>query len=414
MSVIEMPEWVMNELNKIVHDFIWEGKGVKIAQKTLVARKQEGGLKLIDLETKKLAIRIKTVKKYMEGRWEFGWREFLKKYIDDVGRMGEYGWYMGFKQSMTVGMPDIYREVMEAWRQVKDIIYEVIPGFLRNNCIYDSVCELDGMESRVKVNNIYERIKASLPSKWVNVIEKSCVKKKQQDLPEMYIMKDGEKYNIKSISVKKVYDLFIMDQIKVPASEKVWSRVFEDLDVKKIWSNMDIKYNTIECENNDFLIRHNRIYTNVVLNKINNNNNVMCDVCNTDHETFLHYFLECNELKDFFVFLKSLLKKNCFDDVNLKERWRKIFLFGVFQKKTAIDFWFINYVLSHARLAVVLRRNYAHFEGRKVKIKDFFKAIMTRDIEMCCKYGGDDVKDFFVTGNKFIKEGERKEVLYNW
>lgn len=133
-------------------------------------------------------------------------------------------------------------------RQVKDIIYEDIPDFLRNNCIQDSVCELDGLESREKVNKIYERFKASLPSKWVNVIERSCVKKKQQDLPEMYIMKDGEKYNIKSISVKKVYDLLIMDQIKEPASEKIWSRVFEDLDIKKIWSNMDIKYSTIECK----------------------------------------------------------------------------------------------------------------------------------------------------------------------
>ncbi len=27
-------------------------------------------------------------------------------------------------------------------KQVKDIMYEVIPGFLRNNCIYDSVCDL--------------------------------------------------------------------------------------------------------------------------------------------------------------------------------------------------------------------------------------------------------------------------------
>lgn len=53
----------------------------------------------------------------MERRWEFGWREFLKKYIDDVGSMGKYGCNMGFKQSMTVGIPDIYREVMEAWRQ---------------------------------------------------------------------------------------------------------------------------------------------------------------------------------------------------------------------------------------------------------------------------------------------------------
>ncbi len=47
-------------------------------------------------------------------------------------------------------------------------------------------------------------------------------------------------------------------------------QVFEDLHVKKIWSNMNVKYNSIECENNDFL-RYNIIYTNVVLNKINNN-----------------------------------------------------------------------------------------------------------------------------------------------
>ncbi len=40
-------------------DFIWEGKGVKIAQKTLVGKRWKGGLNLIDLETKKLAIRIK-------------------------------------------------------------------------------------------------------------------------------------------------------------------------------------------------------------------------------------------------------------------------------------------------------------------------------------------------------------------
>lgn len=459
MSVIEMPEWVMNELNKIACGFIWEGKGVKIAHKTLVARKREGGLKLIDLKTKKWAIRIKTVRKYLERRWDYGWREFLKKYIDDVGGIGDFGWCMGFKQSMTVGIPDLYREVIEAWRQllpkieyectevqtfinlplflnekfkynnrtfyepkfieagirqVKDIIYEVIPGFLRKNCIYDSVCELEGMERREKVNKIYERIKASMPSKWVKIIEGSCVKKKQQDLPVMYLIKGDERYDIKSISVRKVYGLLIMDQIKEPASEKVWSKVFADLDVKKIWSNMDVKYNTIECENNDFLIRHNRIYTNIVLNRINNGNSAMCDVCNNDQESFLHYFLDCNELKDFFAFIKSLLKSNCLVDVDLEKEWRKVFLFGVPQKKKSIDSWLINYVLSHARLAVVYRRNYAHFEGRKVKIKELFKAIVKRDVELCCKYGESEVRDFFVNGSKFIREQEGKEILFNW
>lgn len=459
MSVIEMPEWVTNELNKIVVDFIWEGKGVKIAQKTLAGRRWQGGLNLIDLRTKKLAIRIKTVKKYMERQWDYGWREFLKKYVDDVGGIGEYGWYMGFKQSMTLGIPEIYREVLEAWRhvlpktdyeckeiqtfinlplflnekfkhnnktvyepkfieagikQVKDIIYEVIPGFLRNNCIYDSVCELKGMESKEKVNRVYERIKASLPPNWVDVIERSCVEKNEQDMPEIYVLEDGEKCSIRSVSVRKMYGLLIKDEIKEPAAEKVWGKVFEDLDVKRIWSNTNVKYNSIECENNDFLMRHNRIYTNVVLNKINNNVNALCDVCDSGHETFMHYFLECSALKEFFDFLKNLLKRNCYEEVDLEERWKQFFLFGVFGKKKTLDFWLINYVLSHARLAVVLRRNYAHFEGRKVKIKKIFKVIVRRDVELNCKYGGNDVKEFFVTGNKFIKEGEGNIILFNW
>ncbi len=137
-------------------------------------------------------------------------------------------------------------------KQVKDILYEVIPGFLKTSCIYDSVYELEGMESKEKVNRVYERIKASLPAKWVNVIERTCVEKKEQVMPEIYITEDEERYN-KKVSVKKVYGLLIKYQIKEPAAEKVWCKVFEDLDVKKIWSNMNVRYNSIKRENNDFL-----------------------------------------------------------------------------------------------------------------------------------------------------------------
>lgn len=48
-----------------INDFMWGGKGVKIARKTLIVSYKEGGLKLIDLEVKKKAIRVKTVKKYL-------------------------------------------------------------------------------------------------------------------------------------------------------------------------------------------------------------------------------------------------------------------------------------------------------------------------------------------------------------
>ncbi len=57
---------------------------------------------------------------------------------------------------------------------------------------------------------------------------------------------------------------------------------------------------------------------------------------------------------------------------------QKIFLFGIFEKRKRADICLINIVLSHARLAVVLRRNYAHFEGRKIKVKYLFKVNNTK------------------------------------
>ena len=459
MRVLDMPEWVVNVLNKIICDFIWEGKGVKIAQKTLIGKKKEGGLKLIDLEMKRTAIRVKTVQKYMERGLNYGWKEFFKKYLDEVGGIGDYGLFMGFKQSMTVKIPEFYREVFEAWRkflpkveyecdglqmfvnlplflnekfkynnkslyepqfmlanikQVKDIIYEVIPGFFRLNCIYDSVCELEGMESREKVSRIYERIKSSIPLEWTNIINRNCVIKQDERMPEMYVIDKEKKRLLTNLKTNKVYEWLIADVIKEPAAEKVWARVFDDLEVKKIWLNGNIKYNSIECENNDFLIKHNRIYTNVVLHQINNAVSAVCDVCKSGHESFLHYFLDCSELVDFFDFLKQLLKNNWDLESQVTEGWRELFLFGLIEKKKNVNFWLINFILSHARLAVVYRRNYAHFEGKNVQVKDLFKTIMKRDIELNCKYGGDEVKEFFMSGNEFIHEGENGGVSFNW
>ncbi len=59
-------------------------------------------------------------------------------------------------------------------------MYDVIPGFLRNNCIYDSVCDLEVMENREKVNKIYERIKSSIPIQWTNLIEMNVYLKKNK------------------------------------------------------------------------------------------------------------------------------------------------------------------------------------------------------------------------------------------
>ncbi len=63
MGAIDLPDWVLNAMREVVNIFLWGGKGVKISTKTLIADYKEGGLKLADLDVKRKAIRVKTIKK---------------------------------------------------------------------------------------------------------------------------------------------------------------------------------------------------------------------------------------------------------------------------------------------------------------------------------------------------------------
>lgn len=55
--------------------FVWEGKGIKISTKTLIADYKEGGLRLIDLEVKRKAIRVKTIKSIYVTKQSMGGRD---------------------------------------------------------------------------------------------------------------------------------------------------------------------------------------------------------------------------------------------------------------------------------------------------------------------------------------------------
>lgn len=122
-----------------------------------------------------------------------------------------------------------------------------------------------------------------------------------------------------------------------------------------------MKYNGLDCEHLDFKLRHNRIYTKVVIHQINKNVNRECDVCKSDPETLMHVFVECKELDIFHVNVKKLMSDEWGKDVSGNE-WKKLFLFGESTncKDTKVNL--CNFVPSHARYAIWARRNLAYFE----------------------------------------------------
>lgn len=184
-------------------------------------------------------------------------------------------------------------------RKVKDLTYEYVKGFLPNRAIYDCVVGWDDEIEKAKVDGECKNIKTSLPERWVEGIERETVKVGDWGMPEMYIVENGRKKFLWEINVKTIYKMMVRKEIKVPASEAVWPRLFPDLKVKTIWRNLNVKYNGLDCENLDFKLRHNRIYTKVVIHQMNKNVSRECYICETETETLMHIFFECKELEEF-------------------------------------------------------------------------------------------------------------------
>lgn len=90
--------------------------------------------------------------------------------------------------------------------------------------------------------------------------------------------------------MKMIYKIMLKKEIKLLASEAVWPKLFSDLNVKTIWKNLSVKYNGLDCENLDFKLSHNRIYTKVEIHQINKNVNRECAICETEPETLMHIF----------------------------------------------------------------------------------------------------------------------------
>ena len=57
-NTIYTPKQVYTEVKEAVTNFIWDGKNAKIAYSTLINDIHEGGLKLVDLETKVKSLHI--------------------------------------------------------------------------------------------------------------------------------------------------------------------------------------------------------------------------------------------------------------------------------------------------------------------------------------------------------------------
>ncbi|KAL7375778.1 hypothetical protein ABVT39_023756 [Epinephelus coioides] len=90
-------------------------------------------------------------------------------------------------------------------RQLKDIIYEFMPGFLSPRAIF----EYDDCVSYASIENMYNNILKSIPPRWRDVIEMECVCGSEDKIPDLFV-KSGENWKMFNImKLKELYEWFL-------------------------------------------------------------------------------------------------------------------------------------------------------------------------------------------------------------
>ena len=296
---------------------------------------------------------MKVVKKYLCDVNNYGWKHVMRFYLNSVLNIGDFVLLMQVKQSMTERLPLFYREVLSAhasflkhlsyectdlsvlknvpiflnkyivnkgvllyninmlragFVQLKDLMYEVLPGFYPPQVIYDGVQDIDEDVTMTAIVAYYQVILKNLPEHWSVLIKNSIVPSCSDSLPVLRFFTGDRWKNLEFITSKFIYSKFVLSVVQKPTSLAYWRKVFPSLDVDLIWSSWKIKGNSIEAEDSDFKIRHNKVFTNVILHQLDRTVERHCDTWFTSRN-FIAYVLRLCRTEDFFCTLENLFTR---------------------------------------------------------------------------------------------------------
>ena len=111
-GLISLSSEFIKEINKELYSFIRKGKD-KIKRSALINDIEDGGLKMLDLESMIFAQRIICLKKYTEN-YESPWKYVLDFYLKKVD--GKFLLHCNFDcRKLSISLPVFYKECLQAW-----------------------------------------------------------------------------------------------------------------------------------------------------------------------------------------------------------------------------------------------------------------------------------------------------------
>ena len=122
MSILEIPDYVIKEVNTLIFSFLWN-KRDRIKRNTLIAIKKNGGLQMIDLESKNKALKAAWVCRIIKNKCKN--RYFIEEKLKSLNLPVNYIIKSNIRQPNTIhtltNIPIFWCKVLAFFNQCKYI-----------------------------------------------------------------------------------------------------------------------------------------------------------------------------------------------------------------------------------------------------------------------------------------------------
>ena len=136
-SNLYLPPHVIDAANKMIFDFIWEGKPPKIKKATIIGEKANGGLKMVDLGIMEIALKVAWIRRIRQDS-DAAWKVIPE---NAVGHLGGFDFLLDCRYDLNLlqlhNLPPFYHSVLKYWQDYRSVISEDIIQ-VQNEIIWDN------------------------------------------------------------------------------------------------------------------------------------------------------------------------------------------------------------------------------------------------------------------------------------
>ena len=385
MSVLPIPAAVVNIVDNMIIDFIWNKGKPKIKKDVIVQSIEHGGIKVPRFATMVEANRISWIKRLMDDT-NSRWKCILKDIIKPISVKHFTECYLDGDAINAIGIP-FYNQLYSLWNKIREepkcseqFLEQVIwhNRFIQlpsnpkaKKCsslkwpeLYKAgICKVKQLltherkfidlsvfckQHGIKHNFIQIiRVKKAIPGHWITAFISESPSGHSSKHINCTLRSGAVNVDICDASTKMLYDVIILRNYTVPTAVTRWTEVFDidDNDWPAIFKQPYISSRETKLQSLQYKLI-NRI---VPCKKWLYNQKVVdspyCPLCNNNTvDDIIHHFIDCAHLKHFWNSLEKWWNRIAGYEIKLTT---KHILFGFYYDN--IGFEDINYIILLAK-----------------------------------------------------------------